>query len=137
MVDVAPPVVDGLTGETEHQVNADILESCLAKHSDGLVHLDGCMTAVQKSQTLIGEGLGPHADTVDWKSRQQSGIFGGDVIRIALDGDFGIFFHLIYIINRVEDFLQFMFVQLRRGASAQIDGGNVGVGGKTVARSGS
>ena len=85
-VDVLLPVVEGLAREAKHQVDADILNPDIPQPFYSPSHFLSRMATMQEVQTVVGESLCPHADTIDRQSRQHRCVVLGDVVRIAFYG---------------------------------------------------
>ena len=63
--DVALPVVEGFAWEAVNQIDADILNTCLAQMADGFADLLRRMATAEKAKASVVEGLGTHGDAVD------------------------------------------------------------------------
>ena len=72
-------------------------------------------------QTFIVKSLCAHAHTVDGQLLQGSSQFGCYVIRIHLDGHFGIVFHLIIYIDGIKNPAQLWNGKLTGCAAAKIN----------------
>lgn len=107
-VDVALPVGECLARKTEHQVDADVADACVAEAADSCTDVVGMVAATQEAEAGVVEGLGAHADAGDGELRQRRGIFNRDVVGVTLDGD--LFqrgevgaVHLIYMVEQLAE----------------------------------
>ena len=121
IVNILLPILYRLPRETEHQVDTDILYAVLAEQVNRLPYLMAVMPTVQEPQSLIREGLGPHAHPVNGQLTNHLRIVGRDIIRVALHGDFRIGRHLIYLIYIMKQTMEQGRGKLRGRTAAEID----------------
>ena len=122
MLYVALPLVERLSGEAEHEVDADVLETCFAQCFHGVVHLFGVVSPANGAQLLVGECLCTEAHAVESHLPNRQGIFFGDVVGVALDGRFRILRHSVHLIYIIYNGSQLRYGELRRCSSAEVDG---------------
>ena len=75
-----------LARKAVHQVYADVVYSGIVAGLDGINGLTGGVTAAQKTEQVIIEGLDSHADAVDAQGTEDTNVIWGDVIGIAFYG---------------------------------------------------
>lgn len=89
--DIVDEVVYCLIGQTIDEIKTDVLVTSFVKHTNRLACLFGCVTTTKGVQDGIVERLHAHAYSVDGGVFQARNPFGGDVVGISFDGDFGVF----------------------------------------------
>jgi len=103
LMNVGYPLLEGLLWKSKHEIEADIVETCVAKEMEGLAGLVSIVTTMEEAKKLIVKSLHTHADAVNGKSSEHGGKGRGDIIGVTLNGNFEIgavpvdVIYLIYI----------------------------------------
>lgn len=116
------PTVGGLRGETEDEVDADVVYGVAVADVDGFDDLCGGVSAVDDAQFVVVHALNTHADAVDAEGCERADEVVGDVVGVAFHGDFGVGGDDEVLADGGEDFFKCFCRQGRGGASAEVDG---------------
>ena len=84
------PLAEGLAGQAVHQVQADVVEAGAAAMAQGGGGFGSIVAAAQHRQQGVVHTLDADADAVDAGGVEVGAARRGEVVGVALGGDFGI-----------------------------------------------
>ena len=82
------PLINGLTGQTEHQIDVDVRETCVAQNPKRFFCLLRVVLASEQFQQFVVPRLHAEADPVDSEFFQKRCLSRGDASRICFNRPF-------------------------------------------------
>ena len=112
LLQIVRPTVTALSGQSVHQVDADVSESCLLAATHCLHCLACRVPSVQQPQRFVVECLDADADPVERQTAEHGDIVGRKVVGVCLQCDFSIRTEPVVVANGLEDPMEMPFLQL-------------------------
>ena len=117
-----PPGEGALLGQTEHQVDGDVVEARLAHLLEGG---DGLLVGVRTAQALedlVVIALDAQGGPVEALGPEPAQELVRDGVGVSLEGDLGIGGHVKVLAHRRQDGGQALLTEIAGGAAAEVDG---------------
>ena len=82
------PLINGLTGQAEHQIDVNVCETCVAQNPKRFFSLPSVVLASEHLQQFLVPRLHSEADPVDSEFFQEGCLSRGDASRICFNRPF-------------------------------------------------
>ena len=119
------PVVLGLAGDGEHQVDVDGGNTGLAEDADGFAGLGDRVLAAEDFQDVGGEGLDAQRDAGDAEVAEVPGLGGVEGGGVGFEGDFVELWEIDGVVERSEEPGDVAGGEHARGAAAEVKGAGI------------